>query len=254
MSRRLRKIHRCCSAALRNATSDGVRLVEPAGSVSPSAATAPASALGPIIDVNAGVDSVAPPGFPDRRAIALPPRRSIGLIRAAFLLVGPVIIAAMAAFAGASRMELIYAAQSEVVFDLGERGEIGEQYLATQAVVATSRAVLGPVSRSLGISIDSLQENLDVEFPKGSAVLRFQYSDPDGARAFDILRSVIDQYINLIDRTDVLNRARSLLVPPFVLEDPVWPKPFQAGALGAAAGLAIAIAALALVQQQRSRA
>jgi capsular polysaccharide biosynthesis protein len=177
----------------------------------------------------------------------------MGIVRAAFLLVAPVLIAAIAAFAGASHMQPIHAAQSEVVFDLGERGEIGEQYLATQAVVAKSRAVLEPVSRSLGVPLDSLDKNLDVEFPKGSAVIRFQYSDPDGTRAFNILRSIIDQYINLIDRTDVLNRARSLLVPPFVLEKPVSPKPLQAAALGAAAGLAIAVAALALFQQRREQ-
>jgi uncharacterized protein involved in exopolysaccharide biosynthesis len=51
-----------------------------------------------------------------------------------------------------------------------------------------------------------------------------------------------------------LDSAKYVLVPAFILEEPVWPKPLQAAALGLALGLALGIAALALDLRLRARA
>jgi hypothetical protein len=56
-----------------------------------------------------------------------------------------------------------------------------------------------------------------------------------------------------LSRTHSLNSRAEILVPVFLLDEPVWPKPLQAAAVGAATGLSIAIAGLALVAQLRRR-
>jgi uncharacterized protein involved in exopolysaccharide biosynthesis len=144
-----------------------------------------------------------------------------------------------------------YGAQTEVVFDLGDRGEIGEQYLATQAVVVKSRAVLEPVARAFGLRYEDAEDRLDVSFLRGSAVLRIQYTDPDRAKALAVLEEIARNYAAVLDGNAIFKRTRIPLVAPFVLDEPVWPKPTQAAALGAALGLALGIAGLALFRHVR---
>lgn len=179
------------------------------------------------------------------------PVRRIGLFRVGFLLLASIILAAGAAAMAASRMDTVYAAEADILFNLGDRPDVLEKYLATQAVVARSRAVLDPVARNSGESIAMLEHNLTVEFPKGGAVMRLQYADKDADKAHDVLKTVVDGYVALLGRSQFLDAGAEVLVPVFVLEEPIWPKPLQAAALGGAVGLALAIGGLALVQYRR---
>lgn len=174
-------------------------------------------------------------------------------VRLIALLLLPVVLAAAGAYLVASRIEKTYAARSEILFHLARGGDVAERFLATQSVVAQSRAVLTPVARKLLVPVEALEERLKVEFPKGSSVMRLQYADPDGAAALDVVRAVTDQYLTALRQIEVAEGGgHQLFVPPYLLDEPVWPQPLQAAAVGAAVGLAIAAAALVLVQQSRA--
>jgi hypothetical protein len=183
-----------------------------------------------------------------------PPVSGLELIRRALLLIMPIFICTFIAWSGAQRLQTFYAAQADIAFDIGQRADVMEKFLATQSVTVRSHAVLGSVSATQGIPVATLDRRLSTDFPKGGAIMRLQYSDPSGDVALQTLRAVIAQYINLLDHMKFLDSAKFVLVPPFILEDPVWPKPLQGAALGLALGLAIGIGALALDLRLRARA
>jgi capsular polysaccharide biosynthesis protein len=172
------------------------------------------------------------------------------LVAVLLLIVVPM-IAAAAALMTALLMTPYYAAQAEFVFDLGERGEIGEQYLATQAVVAKSRAVLEPTALVFTRRYEDIEDKFDTSFLRSSTVLRMQFTDPDRAEALAVLKDIVRNYSALLNGNAVFKRNPIPLVAPFVIDDPVWPEPFQAAAIGAAIGLAFAIAGLALFRHVR---
>lgn len=175
-----------------------------------------------------------------------PPLTALEVVRRVLLVVMPILICTVVAWTGAQRLQTFYAAQSDIAFDVGQRADVMEKFLATQSVAVKSHAVLGAVSATQGIPVATLDRRLSVDFPKGGAIMRLQYSDPSGDVALQTLRAVIAQYINLLDHMKFLDSAKYVLVPAFILEDAVWPKPLQAAALGLALGLAIGIGALAL--------
>lgn len=183
-----------------------------------------------------------------------PPLTGLEILRRLLLVVMPIVICTIVAWTGAQRLQTFYAAQSDIAFDIGQRADVMEKFLATQSVTVKSHAVLGAVSATQGIPVATLDKRLSVDFPKSGAIMRLQYSDPSGDVALQTLRAVIAQYINLLDHMKFLDSAKYVLVPAFILEDPVWPKPTQAAALGLALGLAIGIAALALDLRLRARA
>jgi capsular polysaccharide biosynthesis protein len=153
------------------------------------------------------------------------------VLRSALIALLSALIAAAAAFGAATKMEPEYAAQSDILFDLGNRQDVLEKFLATQSVVAKSQAVLAPVSRNFGISLKTLDEVLSVDFPRGGAVMRLRYADKKPETALAILQSIIDGYVGLLSRTHSLNSRTEILVPVFLLDEPVWPKPIQAAAM-----------------------
>jgi capsular polysaccharide biosynthesis protein len=171
------------------------------------------------------------------------------------LLVAPIIVSAGSAFFGDKLIVTPkYAARAELIFQLPAAADLPEQYRATQTVVATGQMVLAPVSDSLGIPIEQVQRNLTVDFPKNSAVMRLEYADPDKVVATDILDRILDQYLNILGEMESGGEAtHKLLTPSFAIADPVRPRPMQAAAIGAVLGLAISLAALALVQRSRER-
>jgi capsular polysaccharide biosynthesis protein len=170
------------------------------------------------------------------------------------LLLAPVVVSAIVAFVGASFLAPAYGARSEVVFHLQQSGDVTERYLATQAVIVRSQTILGPVSHALGIPVDTLDRELSVEFPKGSAVMRLEYADHEGSLALKVIQAIIDRYLLVLSETEGVDKtSHQLLAPPFLLDEPVRPKPIQAAAIGAAIGLALAIGAFALVQQSRGK-
>jgi capsular polysaccharide biosynthesis protein len=180
------------------------------------------------------------------------PKVSRGLVAALLLLILPVILSGGVAFISTSRMEPVYGAESDILFDWGARADVLEKFLATQAVLARSQAVLSPVSVALGLPLETLEENLSIEFLRGSAVMRIQYADNDANRAMEVNKAIVESYSGLLNNISFINSARYTLVTARVLDEPVWPKPLQATAVGIAVGMAIGIAALTLVQALRT--
>ena len=187
------------------------------------------------------------------RAASHPPPPTIGWWSAVLAL--PIIACALAAFIGSSLSTPLYAARAELLFQPQLPGDVSEQFRATQAVVLTGRTVLTPLSSAFATPPDELAERLTVTFPKGSAVMEIQFADLDPARALSVLNAMLDRYLALLDRTAANDQPRhQLLAPPYVLEDPIQPKPLQMGALGAAVGIAISLGLFALLQRRRQGA
>jgi capsular polysaccharide biosynthesis protein len=176
-------------------------------------------------------------------------------VRWLLLFFGLTVVAAGAAFLVSSSLPPSFGARSEIVFQLDQRGTISDRFLSTQTVIVKSRAVLEPVAMILGIPLSELEDHVDVSFPKGSGLMRIEFTDDDSRAALDVTRAVTDQYVAVLEGFGRVERARfQLLSPPYLLSDPVGPKPLQATALGAALGLTIGIAGFVFAQQFRSRA
>jgi hypothetical protein len=164
------------------------------------------------------------------------------------LLVVPTAVGAGAAYLAASLMPPLYAAHSEVVFSVPQVAAVPEQYRATQVVVAASQSVLGPAAASLAMPVDALARNFTADFPKDGAVIRLQYADPERHRALRVLETIVDQYLLVLSELGTLDTAtHKLLTPPFIVARPIWPQPLTTAAIGAALGLACALAAFAVV-------
>lgn len=170
------------------------------------------------------------------------------IARWGFLAVAAAAMSAAAAFGGVSLTPTSYGAQTEVAFFARDRPELPEQYLSTQIFLVGSRAILGPVSATLRIPVRDLEKNLSVHFPGGGAVMRLQYAAREGSVALQVLEAILSRYAGVLEQMEPRQRTgHAVLVPPYVLEEPVRPRPFRAAAIGAAAGLvAVFIAFLAL--------
>lgn len=173
-------------------------------------------------------------------------------LRLAALLVLPVLICAAAAYGGAALLDKVYAARADILFHLSRSGDHAERFLATQAVVAQSRAILEPVAAELGVPIERIEEDLGVEFPKDGAVMRIEFATHSQTAALDVIKLVTQHYLQALRPIETAEGAsHQVLVAPYVLEEPVWPKPLQAVALGALVGVALSAVALALRPQRR---
>lgn len=191
-----------------------------------------------------------PVAAPQEPPAAAAPRRSpAGFVA---LLILPALLCAAAAYGGATLLDKVYAARTEILFHLTRPGDQAERFLATQAVVARSRTVLDPVAAELGVPAERIEKELSVDFPKGSAVMRIEFATHSQTAALDVIRLVTQRYLQALRPIEAAEGAsHQILVPPFLLDEPVWPRPMQATALGALLGLAISAGVLALRQQQR---
>ena len=181
-------------------------------------------------------------------------RRS-SAFRWALLFVGPVVLCATIAVIVSSLMPSIYAARAEIIFQPVGDEDISEAYKATQSVIITGQAVLGQTALTLDRSIDDLAAAFTVSFPKGGAVMHLQFADADPGTAANSLNVILDRYLLVLDGLDVPDQpTHRLMVPPFLLGDPILPRPMQALVMGIIVGLAIAMAAFAIVRRPRSDA
>jgi capsular polysaccharide biosynthesis protein len=158
------------------------------------------------------------------------------------------LIAASAAFAVASQSQRIYAGRSEIVLDLRTLGwDIAERFLGTELAVAESRAVLGPVAEKLGIPASDLERRLSAELIRNSSIVRLQYEDPNPTRALDITVAITERYLSVLQELAAREDMRlRVLTPPFLVEEPVSPKPLRAAAVGAVVGMALAVIGIIL--------
>ncbi|MGK9170250.1 hypothetical protein KXR53_28370 [Inquilinus limosus] len=158
------------------------------------------------------------------------------------LLILPVLVSASAAFAIASVSQKIYAGRSEIVLDLRNLGwDTAERFVATEVAVAQSRAVLAPVAEMFGVPVRDLERRLSAEPIRNSSIVRLQYEDANPARALDITTAITKRYLLELERLASQEEMRlQALTPPFLLDEPVSPKPLRAAAIGAVVGMALA--------------
>lgn len=178
--------------------------------------------------------------------LALQPHRyrSVKLV---FILILPVLVTAVVAFIAASQSKPIYAARSEVMLDLRRLPwDVAERVVATEIVVAQSRALLAPVADSFQIPVRDLERDLSSELIRNSSVVRLHYEHANPALALDISRAITDSYVATLQNLSSEETRVRILTPPFVLEEPVSPKPLRAAAVGAAIGMMLAAAGVTL--------
>jgi uncharacterized protein involved in exopolysaccharide biosynthesis len=151
-------------------------------------------------------------------------------------------IAAAGAYAVSSVGERIYAARSEIAFDLRDLGwDSSERFLSTQPVIANSRAVLTPIAAAFGIPVSDLEERLSVETVGGSGVVRLQFAHSAEVVALEITRAITTRYLAELTAFDQVDPIRRwVITEAFLLDQPISPQPLRAAALGAVAGLALA--------------
>ena len=174
-------------------------------------------------------------------------------IRWLALLILPVVVSAISAFVISQYMPPVYAARTDLILHLQQSGDAVERYLANQAVIIKSPAVLGPVSEKTGITTEELDKQLSIEFPKSGSIMRIQYASQSREIALDLTRKILTQFELAINQNEIdENASHQVVSPPALLEKPVRPQPLQMAAIGGAIGLVISLIALALVRTLRT--
>lgn len=170
------------------------------------------------------------------------------------LALGAAILASIAGFVAASLQSPSYGARAEIALYASDLAEVPEQYLTTQTLLVRSRAVLGPVAETFGVSTDELEESLSVDFPERGALMRIEYVDRDQTTAVQRLTAIVSGYLAQLEQLESRQRIRhEVLVPPFLLADPVRPRPLQAAAVGGAAGIALILLAFVLASARETK-
>ena len=199
----------------------------------------------------------------DAAAPSLPPvdpplRRRSSAIGGFFLWVGllgilPVLLAAAAAYTAAQYLDEVWGGRSEIMFHLPElAGDAANRFLATQPVVVRSYPVVEPVARAEAMPVEDLLDNLDATMVQGSTLMRIEYHDVDVERIVRVLEGVTIGYLALLrDIALIEGASHRILSAPYLLEEPVSPRPIRAAAIGAVVGLAVAFAGLVILAQLR---
>lgn len=174
-------------------------------------------------------------------------------IRWLALLILPIIVSAVSAYVISQYVPPVYAARTDLVLHLQQSGDAVERYLANQAVIIKSPAVLGPISEKTGIPTEQIDKQLSVEFPKNGSVMRIQYANQSREIALDLTRKILAQFELVIGQNEIdENASHQVISPPALLEKPVRPQSLQMAAIGGAIGLVISLIALALVRNLRT--
>ncbi len=165
----------------------------------------------------------------------------------------PVLLAATAAYLAAAYLDEQYGGRSEIMFHLPElAGDAANRFLATQPVVARSFPVVGPVAQAEAMPVEDLLANLDTTLVQGSTLMRIEYHDVDAERILRVLEGLTTGYLALLrDIALIEGASHRILSAPYLLEDPVSPRPIRAAAIGAVVGLAVAFAGLVILAQLR---
>jgi hypothetical protein len=201
--------------------------------------------------------SGAEAGAAPARPPATSPRRGSGIGRfllwLGLLCLLPVLLAGSAAYVAANYIDEIRAGRSEIMFHLPElAGDAANRFLATQPVVVRSYPVVEPVARAEAMPVDDILDNLDVTMVQGSTLMRIEYHDVDSERIVRVLEALTVGYLSLLrDIALIEGASHRLLSAPYLLEDPVGPRPLRAAAIGAVVGLAVAFAGLVVLAQLR---
>ena len=198
----------------------------------------------------AGLSDVSGIAVSDRKAgVAAAPRdrkpapaayRAIARLAACSILL--ISVSAAGAYAVAARSQPVYAARSEVAFDLRSFGwDASERFLRTQPLIARSRNVLNPIAAQFDMPVANLEERFSVEPVGASGVIRLQFANPGKTLALDVLRALTARYLaetSAFDQTGPT--VRWIITEPFLLAEPISPQPLRAAALGALGGAVLA--------------
>ena len=201
-----------------------------------------------------GADATAPSVPPG----TVPPRRRASgfgrfLLWIGLLCVLPVLLAAAAAYTAAHYLDELRGGRSEIMFHLPElAGDAANRFLATQPVVVRSYPVVEPVARAEAMPVEDLLDNLDASLVQGSTLMRIEYHDVDAERIVRVLEGVTIGYLALLrDIALIEGASHRILSAPYLLEEPVSPRPIRAAAIGAVVGIAVAFAGLVILAQLR---
>jgi uncharacterized protein involved in exopolysaccharide biosynthesis len=179
-------------------------------------------------------------------------------LRLVALMTAIVILAVGTSFLLSAAREPVYGARAEILFtgDTAVSDTAAERRLDTQRVLLGSRAVLEPVSDSTGIAVEDLQEDVAASVIGSSQILELTVADRDPARAEAVAAAVVSSYLTLqsdvAGDTDQADRA-AVLTPPYLLDEPLRPRPLQSAAAGALIGIVIAGVTGLVLLQRRAR-
>lgn len=181
----------------------------------------------------------------------------------ALLALATVAVAAVTAYALAGLADPRYGARTDLLYGLGGAGSEPEadRLLATQVVMLRSQAVIGPVAARHGIDPELLAERVTAELLDGSQVIQLTVSDRDPERALALATELADRYLE-VGRATLGGGAPQrpgdagarTLTPPYLLSEPLWPRPLQAAAGGSIAGIVLATALVLGAYRLRRRA
>jgi uncharacterized protein involved in exopolysaccharide biosynthesis len=133
------------------------------------------------------------PQRPARRQ--LPPGQGVRLFLMALVIVA---LGGSVGFAGSFLFPTEYAARAELVYLLGAEQPTGflreDRNLTTQVLLLQSRSVLEPVAAANGLTVQELEEKLDVELVSGSEVLRLEIDDQSREVGQSLLTQIIERY------------------------------------------------------------
>ena len=176
------------------------------------------------------------------------------------MIIVSMIVAGAAAYLITLLQAPVYGAEARVLVETNVfvGGAEAEQLMETQKVIVASQAVLQPAATKLGVSIESLDDELDVEVITGTNVLRIEYRGPRPelavTRASSIVASYIDPNRRLSGRFPETRVRPVVVTPAHVMEDPVRPKPERMVPVSAVvAGLVVGGLFFLLRSRQSSR-
>ena len=131
-----------------------------------------------------------------------------------------------------------YGASADIMIHMQQPGDAVVRYQSSQSVIIKSNDFLSTIAVTTQVPIETLQDRLSVDFPKGGNVMRLSYEDPDPALAVRILSDVLATWQQSILPIEVEESvAHQVLSAPKVAAEPIFPKPLQFMAAGAAIGL-----------------
>jgi hypothetical protein len=182
-------------------------------------------------------------------------RPAVALRHAVVIALGTIVAAAAAAVAAAWLVVPLHGARSEILIDTrGVDWSSADRFLATQALVATSHSIVGPVATAADVPLEELGARLSVQVVGQSSVLRLQYHDADKARALTVLSDLTSRYLAALRELErTAGTSHVILTPPYLLERPVTPRPLRSAALGAVAGFGVTASSLVVGAWLRNR-
>lgn len=243
-----------------SATLERATMSRPRHAAAEEASQLRASARGPAANGTWDADLRAP------RHAELPPDEYLGSrqsrhfsmrgrLIAAVLALGllPALLAGAAAFIASHYLAEVWVGRSELIFQLPElSGDAANRFLATQPVIVASYPLVEPIAGVERLPVEEVTRGLSASLVQGSTLMRIEYRDTDQARILRVLEGLTEGYLTLLrDMALVEGASHRLLSAPFVLEEPVGPKPMRAAAIGAVIGLAVAFAGLVVTAQLR---